>query len=465
MFTGIVEELGTVQAHARRTRAARGSRSRRRRCSTTRRIGASIAVNGCCLTVVELGDGWWAADAVTETLSRTEPRRHSRVGDPVNLERPVRLQDRLGGHLVQGHVDGVGGGPPRAPARRLDPGAVLAPDAAHALRRREGLDHRRRHQPDGGGVAQDGFDVAVIPHTLAVTTLGHEATRRSGEPGGRRAREVRRTFTGQSRRLRNPRCRSHHIEKPSRPSPAVRSSIVVDDEDRENEGDLIVAAEKMTPETMTFMIRHTSGVICMPMLGERLDELQLPLMVSNNTESQRTAFTVSVDARHGTTTGISAADRCHDRRTPCIRRRHAADDFVRPGHIFPLRYREGGVLKRAGHTEAAVDLARLAGLSRPRVCSPRWSTTTARWRGCPQLEAFAAEHGLAADHDRGSHPLPPSPREAGAPRVRGAHPDGHGEFTALRVREPARRRGAHGVRARRGVGPGRTCSSGCTPSA
>src|SRR3954451_3631599 len=138
--------------------------------------------------------------------------------------------------------------------------------------------------------------------------------------------------------------------------------VVVDDEERENEGDLIVAAEKMTPEKMAFMIRYTSGVICLPMEGERLDELSLPLMVSGNenTEGQRTAFTVSVDARDGTTTGISAADRSatvHALIDPSTR----PDDLARPGHIFPLRYREGGVLKRAGHTEAAVDLARMAG--------------------------------------------------------------------------------------------------------
>ena len=137
--------------------------------------------------------------------------------------------------------------------------------------------------------------------------------------------------------------------------------IVVDDADRENEGDLIMAAEAMTPEAMAFMIRHTSGVICMPVEGPRLDELRLPLMVADNTESQRTAFTVSVDARHGTTTGISAADRAttvHALLDAATR----PEDLARPGHIFPLRYRDGGVLKRAGHTEAAVDLARLAGM-------------------------------------------------------------------------------------------------------
>jgi 3,4-dihydroxy 2-butanone 4-phosphate synthase / GTP cyclohydrolase II len=168
--------------------------------------------------------------------------------------------------------------------------------------------------------------------------------------------------------------------------------VVVDDADRENEGDLIMAAEKMTPEAMAFMIRYTSGVICMPVEGSRLDELRLPLMVADNTESQRTAFTVSVDARHGTTTGISAADRCttvHALLDEAAR----PEDLARPGHIFPLRYREGGVLKRAGHTEAAVDLARLAGL-RPAGVLAEVVNDDGTMARLPSLEVFAAEHGL-----------------------------------------------------------------------
>jgi 3,4-dihydroxy 2-butanone 4-phosphate synthase/GTP cyclohydrolase II len=168
--------------------------------------------------------------------------------------------------------------------------------------------------------------------------------------------------------------------------------VVVDDADRENEGDLIMAAEKVTAETMAFMIRHTSGVICMPMLGERLDDLRLPLMVAHNTEVQRTAFTISVDAVDGTTTGISAADRAttvHALIDPATR----PEDLARPGHIFPLRYREGGVLKRAGHTEAAVDLARLAGLSPAGVLAEVVNDDGSMQR-LPQLEKFAAEHDL-----------------------------------------------------------------------
>jgi 3,4-dihydroxy 2-butanone 4-phosphate synthase/GTP cyclohydrolase II len=170
--------------------------------------------------------------------------------------------------------------------------------------------------------------------------------------------------------------------------------IAVDDEDRENEGDLIIAAENMTPEKMAFMIRYTSGVICMPMEGDRLDDLNIPLMVMNNenTEVQRTAFTVSVDFRGGTTTGISAGDRCstvHALLDPASR----AGDFARPGHIFPLRYRDGGVLKRAGHTEASVDLARLAGLYPAGVLAEVVNDDGTMAR-LPQLEAFAAEHNL-----------------------------------------------------------------------
>ncbi len=168
--------------------------------------------------------------------------------------------------------------------------------------------------------------------------------------------------------------------------------VVVDDQDRENEGDLILAAEHATAEKITFFVKHTSGVICMPMLGEDLDRLALPLMVIDNTESQRTAFTVSVDFRPGTSTGISAADRATTIRA-LIDPATDPVDLARPGHIFPLRYRPGGVLKRAGHTEAAVDLARLAGLQPAGVLCEivRDDGEMAR---LPDLELFADEHGL-----------------------------------------------------------------------
>ena len=137
--------------------------------------------------------------------------------------------------------------------------------------------------------------------------------------------------------------------------------LVIDDKDRENEGDLILAAEKVTTEKVAFMVRHTSGLICVPMAGERLDELGLRLMVQNNTDAHRTAFTVSVDVAGRTTTGISAHDRAETIRA-LVDPTTAPQDLTRPGHVFPLRYHEGGVLARPGHTEAAVDMARLAGL-------------------------------------------------------------------------------------------------------
>jgi len=140
-----------------------------------------------------------------------------------------------------------------------------------------------------------------------------------------------------------------------------RIIIVVDDEDRENEGDLTVAAAKVTSETINFMARYGRGLICLAMTGERLDELHLPMMVGENTSKFGTAFTVSIEARHGVTTGISAADRARTILTAIDPKTRPAD-LARPGHVFPLRARSGGVLMRAGQTEASVDLARLAGL-------------------------------------------------------------------------------------------------------
>jgi 3,4-dihydroxy 2-butanone 4-phosphate synthase/GTP cyclohydrolase II len=168
--------------------------------------------------------------------------------------------------------------------------------------------------------------------------------------------------------------------------------IMVDDEDRENEGDLIVAAEAATQAQIGFMLRHTSGIICLPVIGERLDQLRLPMMVARNTDIRRTAFTVSIDARDGTTTGISAADRWKTIQT-VINPDTKPEDLARPGHMYPLRYEPGGVLRRAGHTEAAVDLAELAGKYPAGVLAEVMNDdgTVARLE---DLEVFAREHGL-----------------------------------------------------------------------
>ncbi|MBT95224.1 MAG: bifunctional 3,4-dihydroxy-2-butanone-4-phosphate synthase/GTP cyclohydrolase II [Acidimicrobiaceae bacterium] len=168
--------------------------------------------------------------------------------------------------------------------------------------------------------------------------------------------------------------------------------VVVDDEDRENEGDLIIAAESVSNEDMAFMVKHTSGVVCCAITNERADSLHLPLMVANNTEAMGTAFTISVDVAEGTTTGISASDRsltCKALANGAI----TASGFARPGHVFPLRARAGGVLKRAGHTEAAVDLATMAGLAPAGVLCEIVSDNGTMAR-LPELMEFAKNHSI-----------------------------------------------------------------------
>src|SRR5215469_2888770 len=235
----------------------------------------------------------------------------------------------------------------------------------------------------------------------------YQTARRDGQPGGRRDREVR----GEAAR----RCAVTCTEEPAgifEDADAPRLSVplddvtraiadiaagrpvlVVDDEDRENEGDLVFAATKATPELLAFTIRYARGLICVPMLGRDLDRLHLPQMTSQNQEHHGTAFTISVDARNGITTGISAADRARTIQL-LVSGSTAPDDIVRPGHVFPLRYSEGGVLSRRGHTEAAVDLARLAGLPPAGVVCEVINDDGTMMR-LPRLREFADAHGLA----------------------------------------------------------------------
>ena len=271
MFTGIVEELGRVDSFERR---------RLRIGATTVlddvAIGDSIAVNGCCLTVVAFGDGWWEADVSDETLSPAPAWARCAPGDRVNLERPVRLDDRLGGHLVQGHVDAVG--------EIVDP----VPRPAGPRARSPLL----RYVVEKGSITVDGISLTVVeaarrrlhrgghpPHRR-----GHDprlqGPRRPGEPRGRRHRQVRRTADPVWRQLdrgphRTRRSTMMTIRSPRSRTPSRRIArgeivVVVDDEDRENEGDLIMAAEAATPETIAFFVRHTSGVICVAPDGRAL---------------------------------------------------------------------------------------------------------------------------------------------------------------------------------------------------
>jgi 3,4-dihydroxy 2-butanone 4-phosphate synthase/GTP cyclohydrolase II len=168
--------------------------------------------------------------------------------------------------------------------------------------------------------------------------------------------------------------------------------IVADDEDRENEGDLILAAEKVTPETIAFMIRHTTGIICLSMTEDRLEKLKLPQMVLDNTDRKKTAFTVSVDYQHGISTGVSASDRAKTI-LALIDPEIKPEDLCRPGHIFPLQYKEGGVLKRAGHTEAAVDLMNAAELY-PAGAIAELINDDGTMMRFPDLEQFAAKYNI-----------------------------------------------------------------------
>ncbi|MEU3606979.1 bifunctional 3,4-dihydroxy-2-butanone-4-phosphate synthase/GTP cyclohydrolase II [Streptomyces sp. NPDC035033] len=224
------------------------------------------------------------------------------------------------------------------------------------------------------------------------------------------------------------------VEQAIRDIAAGRPVVVVDDEDRENEGDLVMAAEKATPEVVAFMMSECRGLICAPMEHDELERLHLPQMVEHNTESMRTAFAVSVDAsaEHGVTTGISAADRATTLRM-LASGHHEPSDFVRPGHIFPLRAREGGVLARPGHTEAAVDLARLAGL-RPAGAIVEIAGEDGVMLRLPELVPFARKHGLTiiSIEDLIAY------RRSAEPTVRReaeVHlPTAHGDFTAYGYR-------------------------------
>ena len=208
--------------------------------------------------------------------------------------------------------------------------------------------------------------------------------------------------------------------------------IIVDDEDRENEGDLAMAAEKITPQAVNFMAAEGRGLICVPMTAQRLEQLRIPMMVYENTARLSTAFSVSVDVLKGATTGISAHDRAATIKA-LINPQTAPDDLARPGHIFPLRYMEGGVLKRAGQTEAVVDIARLAGLQPAGVICEIMAPDGSMAR-MPQLEAFSAQHSIpiisVADiiaYRRGHERLIERVAEARVPTQ-------HGEFTAVSYR-------------------------------
>jgi riboflavin synthase alpha subunit len=387
MFTGIVEEIGTVETLAE----IAGGWSLTVRATTVlehTRLGDSLAINGACLTVTNLTDHSFTVGLSPETLRRTN-LGDLKPGDGVNLERSLALNGRLGGHFVQGHIDGTG------VVRAFHPEgdslwvAVAAPAAL------------LRYIVPKGYIAVDGTSLTVVDvlddaftFMLVAYTQQHITLPRKSI-GSRVNLEVDMLSKYVEKFMhRGELWQSPVLKTVLADLQAGRFVIIVDDEDRENEGDLVIAAEYATPQAINFMAREGRGLICVAMTGERLDALQIPLIMppETNTAIFRTAFTVPVEARHGVTTGISAFDRATTIRT-LIDPDTRPEDLVRPGHVFPLRAADGGVLSRAGHTEASVDLARMAGLYPAAVICEIMRDDGAMARRS-DLERFAARHGI-----------------------------------------------------------------------
>ncbi len=440
VFTGIVREVGTVKAFdGSRLVVEAGAEAA---------IGDSVAIAGVCLTVTGRENGTLAFDVVAETLDRTTLGRLV-AGARVNVEPSLRAGDPLGGHIVQGHVDGIGNLRGRGDLTWFDaPPEII------------------RYCVEKGSIAVDGTSLTVAAvdderlrgRAHPAHARGDDArrarTRRPGQPRGRRAREIRRTAD-------NPMSEFASVEEAIEEIRAGRMVVVVDDPDRENEGDLVCAAEFATDEAVNFMATHARGLICLCLTGERCEELGLPPMTQRNEARLGTAFTVSVEAREGVTTGISAADRAHTIAV-AIDPKSTPHDLVQPGHIFPLRARDGGVLVRAGQTEAAVDLARLAGLNPAGVVCEIMNEDGTMAR-VPDLVPYCERHGLQDDHRRRPHRVPPQDGEARRARRLCAAPDG-----VRRVHGDRLPRDAHRPRARRARAWGRsatTSSCASTPSA
>ena len=373
------------------------------------RLGESVAVNGVCLTVVDTRTlrRAFSAEIGPETAKVTSLGGLT-SGSLVNLERAMRADGRFGGHMVLGHVDGTG------------TIQAIRPDADFSwltVSYPAGLAPYLIHR---GSVAVDGisltiarlekatFDVQIVPFTWSHTNLRACARRRSRESRMRHGRQVRAPRDGVpdgTTGLKDYDCTTEDCQrarKKSGPFARIEDAIeafragemiiVCDDEDRENEGDLTLAAEKVTPKAINFMAKHGRGLICMPMTGERLDELEIPLMVNQNTARLGTAFCVTIEAKHSTSTGISANDRSNTV-LAAIDPRTRPTDLARPGHMFPLRAQSGGVLVRAGQTEAAVDLARIGGLYPAGVICEIMNDDGSMAR-VPELTKFAKRHRL-----------------------------------------------------------------------
>lgn len=447
MFTGIIETTGTVIGVEPRGDSA-VLRLHAGTAAHQLPTGGSLAVDGVCLTATPTADPEvFVADVMGESLARTtlgslEP------GARVNLERCLPAGGRFDGHIVQGHVDGIGTvlavtEHPAWTVIRVEIPADLAPLLAQKGSIALAGVSLTVTRTSPAQASEHWFEVGIIPATRRATTLG------TVTPGDRlnletdavakyllraRAFDAEVLGTGESSAWTPPapdevtdpapdtapRGASTAAEElapsasqpePHQPVPADGRdpgldtvaeavaaiaagglAVVVDDEQRENEGDLIGAAGMLRAEAVGFLIRHSSGVLCAPMTAERADALDLPPMVARNQDPKGTAYTVTCDATEGVSTGIGAADRA---RTLQVLADPATvpDDLTRPGHVLPLRAHPGGVRSRAGHTEAAVELTRLAGLA-PVGCIAEVVHDDGSLMRFPDLRAFATAHGL-----------------------------------------------------------------------
>jgi 3,4-dihydroxy 2-butanone 4-phosphate synthase/GTP cyclohydrolase II len=415
MFTGLVAGQGTVSGVLRSERGLTLTIESPLAADVAN--GDSVAVNGVCLTATERSEGWFRAEVMNETLDKTS-LAGAETGWNVNLELAMRASDRLGGHIVQGHVDGLGmiaSVVDDGFARRIDiecPSTLMRYIVAKGSVTIDGV------SLTVAKVSVSGFQVSVIPETLKRTSLGDVA------PGVTVNLEVD-VMAKYADKFQTPKPelrangsaaigKTNHSSAPT-PLPvrkavggrdtcfstieealadiaAGKIVVVVDDEDRENEGDLVMAAEHVTPEAVNFMATHGRGWICLTLTPERCDELGLEMMTAHNKTTFSTPFTVTIEARDGVTTGISAADRARTIRT-AIDPHCGPEHIVKGGHINPLRAKPGGVLERTGHTEASVDMARLAGCIPAGVICEIMNPDGTMAR-VPNLVEFCREHDM-----------------------------------------------------------------------
>ena len=410
MFTGIVEEMGTVKAIRKGPHSA-VVEIQAQVVLEDLHIGDSIAVNGVCLTATAFSPAGFTADVMHETLNRSALAL-LRPGSRVNLERALAAGGRFGGHIVAGHVDGVG------TVQRItrDDNAVWYTIAAGP--------EILRYVVEKGSIAIDGISLTVARvdgQSFAISAIPHRLGHHPGPPAGGGPCEFGNRCPGKvcgkappappgggpapfrdhprffnplrllSRERNDPMFQYNTIEEALEDLRQGKMILCTDDPDRENEGDLICAAEFATTENVNFMATHGKGLICMPMSYGYVQKLQFPQMVTRNTDNHETAFTVSID-HVDTTTGISAAERALTARK-CVDPDAKPQDFRRPGHMFPLLAKDNGVLERNGHTEATVDLMRLAGLREVGLCCEIMGEDGTMLRA-PALQEKAKQWGL-----------------------------------------------------------------------